>query len=213
MYTDTHIHVHRHTHTCTQTHIHTDTQTHTYTDTYTHRHRHIHTCTQTHIHTDTHIHVHRPVFLISSYGAPLAQRASYLALHIFLFGPVMQLIMIMLSLTALSLSELAQDVFSMAHTLTIFEPICPKLQNLSKTLTQTHTCIHTDTQTHRHTDIDTQTQAQTHRHTHTCTDTYIHTHTHHRHPSSGLYKLWNICIFFLLQYQQCTYDQHEGSHI
>ena len=147
MYTDTHIHVHRHTHTCTQTHIHTDTQTHTYTDTYTHRHRHIHTCTQTHIHTDTHIHVHRPVFLISSYGAPLAQRASYLALHIFLFGPVVQLIMIMLSLTALSLSKLAQDVFSMAHTLTIFEPICPKLQNLSKTLTQTHTCIHTDTQT------------------------------------------------------------------
>ena len=73
---------------------------------------------------------------------------------------------------------MAQDVFSMAHTLTIFEPIWPKLQNLSKTLTQTHTCIHTDTQTHRHTDIDTQTQAQTHRHTHTCTDTYIHTHTH-----------------------------------
>ena len=27
------------------------------------------------------------VFLISSYGAPLAQRASYLALHSSLFGP------------------------------------------------------------------------------------------------------------------------------
>ena len=42
-----------------------------------------------------------PVFLISSYGAPLAQRASYLALHSSLFGPVAQLIM---SLTALTLS-------------------------------------------------------------------------------------------------------------
>ena len=29
---------------------------------------------------------------------------------------------------------MAQDVFSMAHTLTIVEPIWPKLQNLSKTL-------------------------------------------------------------------------------
>ena len=37
------------------------------------------------------------VFLISSYGAPLAHRAS-------LFGPVEQLIMIILSLTALTLS-------------------------------------------------------------------------------------------------------------
>ena len=44
------------------------------------------------------------VFLISLYGAPLAQRASYLALHSSLFGPVAQLIMIILSLTALTLS-------------------------------------------------------------------------------------------------------------
>ena len=29
----------------------------------------------------------KSVFLISSYGAQLAQRASYLALHSFLFGP------------------------------------------------------------------------------------------------------------------------------
>ena len=43
------------------------------------------------------------VFLISLYGAPLAQRASYLALHSSLFGPVAQLIMIILSLTALTL--------------------------------------------------------------------------------------------------------------
>ena len=44
------------------------------------------------------------VFLISLYGAPLAQRASYLPLGSSLFGPVEQLIMIMLSLTALTLS-------------------------------------------------------------------------------------------------------------
>ena len=42
------------------------------------------------------------VFLISLYGAPLAQRASYLALHSSLFGPVAQLIMIILSVTALT---------------------------------------------------------------------------------------------------------------
>ena len=44
------------------------------------------------------------VFLISSYGAPLAQEAAYLALHSYLFGPVAQIIMIILSLTALTLS-------------------------------------------------------------------------------------------------------------
>ena len=43
------------------------------------------------------------VFLISSYGAPLAQGASYLALHSSLFGPVAKVIMIILSLKALSL--------------------------------------------------------------------------------------------------------------
>ena len=56
------------------------------------------------------------VFLISLYGAPLAQRASYLALHSSLFGPVVQLITIILSVTSLTLCYLAQDVFSMAHT-------------------------------------------------------------------------------------------------
>ena len=43
------------------------------------------------------------VFLINSYGAPLAQRGSYLALDSSLFVPVVQLIMIILSLTALTL--------------------------------------------------------------------------------------------------------------
>ena len=43
------------------------------------------------------------MFLISLFGAPLARRASYLALHSSLFGPMVQLIMIILSLTALTL--------------------------------------------------------------------------------------------------------------
>ena len=73
------------------------------------------------------------MFLISLYGTPLAQRASYLALHSSLFGPAALLIMIILSLTALSLINLhkAQGVFPMAHTLTIAEPIWPMVQNLS----------------------------------------------------------------------------------
>ena len=37
------------------------------------------------------------MLFINLYGAPLAQRASYLALHSSLFGPVEQLIMIILS--------------------------------------------------------------------------------------------------------------------
>ena len=45
--------------------------------------------------------VHVAVFLMSSYGAPLAQRASYLAQHS--LGQMVQLIMIILSLTALTL--------------------------------------------------------------------------------------------------------------
>ena len=49
------------------------------------------------------IYIYTSVFLISSYGAPLTQRASYSALHGSLFGPVAQLVMIILSLTALTL--------------------------------------------------------------------------------------------------------------
>ena len=50
------------------------------------------------------IHVHGPesVFLISLYDASLAQRASYFVKSS-LFGPVVQAIMIILSLTALIL--------------------------------------------------------------------------------------------------------------
>ena len=60
-------------------------------------------------------------------------RSSYFALHSSLFGPVAQLVMIILSLTALTFSELAQDVFPMAHTLTIlsqFGPCFKTYQNL-----------------------------------------------------------------------------------
>ena len=51
------------------------------------------------------IYIYISVFLICSYDAPLAQRASYLALHGSLFETVAQLIMIIiiLSLTALTL--------------------------------------------------------------------------------------------------------------
>ena len=69
------------------------------------------------------------VVLISSYGAPLAQRASYLALHSSLFGPdgAVNYDYIVTN----SINFLVQDVF---HTLTIVEPIWPMLQNVSKTL-------------------------------------------------------------------------------
>ena len=75
------------------------------------------------------------MFLISSYGAPLAQRAFYLAQHVLSLG---QIIMIILSLTTLTLCLLAQDVFPMAHTLTIVGPIWHMFQNLSKTLLEMH---------------------------------------------------------------------------
>ena len=77
------------------------------------------------------------VFSISSYGAPLSQRASYLAQHCSLFWPDAQLIMIILSLTA----STPQNVFPMVHTLIWpiwpIWPIRPMLQNLSKTLLYT----------------------------------------------------------------------------
>ena len=56
------------------------------------------------------------MFLISLYGAPLAQRASYLALHSSLFGPVVQLIMIILSLTALTLLIGSKCILNGTHT-------------------------------------------------------------------------------------------------
>ena len=49
-------------------------------------------------------------------------------------GQMAQLIMIILSLTAMTHCKLAQDVFLMAHTLTIVKPIWPMLQNISESL-------------------------------------------------------------------------------
>ena len=47
---------------------------------------------------------------------------------------LVQMAQIILSLRALTLCYLAQDVFPMAHTLTIVEPIWPMLQKVSKTM-------------------------------------------------------------------------------
>ena len=89
--------------------------------------------------------------LISSYGTPLAERASYLALHSSLYGPdgaVNYDYIITNSINSLLIG------FPIAHTLTIFEPICPIPQNVSKTLTwiifthSTSTCTCTSTCTH-----------------------------------------------------------------
>ena len=79
-------------------------------------HVHVHV----HVYINVHVHVYTSVFIICSYGAPLAQRASYLALHSSLFGQVAQLIMVILSVTALTL---AQDVFPMVDPLTVIKPI------------------------------------------------------------------------------------------
>ena len=70
------------------------------------------------------------VFLISLYGAPSGQRASYLELHSSLFGPDGTINYDYINTN--SINSLAQDVFPMAHTLTIVEPIFAMLQNVSK---------------------------------------------------------------------------------
>ena len=69
-----------------------------------------------------------PMFLISSYGALLAQRDSYLALHSSLFGAVNYDYIITNSITSLLIGS---RCIPMAHTLTSVEPIWPMLQKLS----------------------------------------------------------------------------------
>ena len=59
------------------------------------------------------------MFLLSSCGAPLAQRASYLALHSSLFRPVF-------------VNRVKMYIFPMVHTLTIVKPIWPMLQTYQK---------------------------------------------------------------------------------
>ena len=61
-----------------------------------HRYVHVHVY---HVYINVHVNVYTSLF-ISSYGAPLAQRASYLELHSSPFGQVVQLIMIILPVTA-----------------------------------------------------------------------------------------------------------------
>ena len=76
------------------------------------------------------MYMYNSVFM-SSYGAPLAQRASYLALHSSLSGPdgtVNYDYIINNSINSLLIE------FPMVHTLTSVESIWPILQNISKTL-------------------------------------------------------------------------------
>ena len=52
---------------------------------------------------------------------------------------MVQLIMIILSLTSLTICYLTQNVFQIAH---ILEPICPMLQNVSNTLMYMFLTLH-----------------------------------------------------------------------
>ena len=104
--------------------------------------------THTHAHT---LYVYRysiyiwPSVLISLYGTRLVQRASYLPLQSSLFGPdgTVNYDYIVTN----SINSLAQDVFLMAHTLTIFGPRFKTYQNLwshlifKKELTLSHKII------------------------------------------------------------------------
>ena len=71
--------------------------------------------------------MHALVFLISSYGVPLAQRASYLALHSSLFGVVNYDYIVTNSIVVLFIGS---RCIPMACTLTVVEPIWLMLQNI-----------------------------------------------------------------------------------
>ena len=81
----------------------------------------------------------QPVFLISLYGASLAQRTSYLALHSCLFWPdgTVNYNYIISNCILLFANWLKMYSQWHTHTLTIVEAIWPMLQNLSKTLSIT----------------------------------------------------------------------------
>ena len=68
------------------------------------------------------VHVHQ-VFFYSFYGAPLAKRASYLALHSSLFGPDG-------TVNYDYINSLLIGIPIGTHTLTIVEPIWSMLQNV-----------------------------------------------------------------------------------
>ena len=77
------------------------------------------------------------VFLIRSYGTPLAQRAFYLAQQSSLFDPdgaVNYDYIVTNSINFLLIGSKCITSGTHSHTLTIVEPIWPMLQNISKTL-------------------------------------------------------------------------------
>ena len=74
------------------------------------------------------------LFLISSYGTPLAQRASYLALHSSLFGPDGAVNYDYIVTNSINSLLIGTRCFPTVHTLTIVEVIWPMLQNVSNIL-------------------------------------------------------------------------------
>ena len=77
------------------------------------------------------------MFLINSYGAPLAQRDYYLALHSSLFGPDgtdNYDYIVTNSINSVNWLKMHSQWCTQCHTLTFVEPIWPMLQNISKTV-------------------------------------------------------------------------------
>ena len=113
-----------HVYECVHVHVHV----------YVHIHVHIHVHVHVHIHVHVYVHVCVcvcvSVFLISLYGA---QRSSYLALH---------------SSLNFSLWARWQDVFPMAHTLTLVEPTlvctCTIVHVYVCTIVHVHVCTCTN---------------------------------------------------------------------
>ena len=68
--------------------------------------------------------------LISSYGPPLAQRASYLALHNSLFEPDGTVTYDYIVINSSNSLLISSNLFPMAHTLTIVEAIWPMFQKV-----------------------------------------------------------------------------------
>ena len=87
------------------------------------------------------------MFLISSYGTPLAQTASYFALHTSLFGPdgaVNYDYIVTNNINSLLIGS--RCIPNGTHTLTIVEPIWPMLHNVSKTQGKSVTCSFNSTE-------------------------------------------------------------------
>ena len=83
---------------------------------------------------------------IGSYGAPLAQRDYYLALHSSLFGPDgadnYDYIVTTNCINSVNwLKMYSSHWHTQSHTLTFVEPIWPMLQNISKTLVDIHVIL------------------------------------------------------------------------